>query len=73
MELRNIGSLKVSAVGLGCNNFGMRIDEDATLAVVNAALDGGITLFDTADNYGNLGGSESSSSEGRWGRAVTKR
>ncbi|MET1001544.1 MAG: aldo/keto reductase [Acidimicrobiia bacterium] len=52
MELRNIGSLKVSAVGLGCNNFGMRIDEDATHAVVNAALDAGITLFDTADAYG---------------------
>jgi aryl-alcohol dehydrogenase-like predicted oxidoreductase len=42
----------VSTVGLGCNNFGMRIDADATAAVVDAALDVGITLFDTADSYG---------------------
>lgn len=50
--------LKVSAVGLGCNNFGMRIDQAATDTVVGKALDLGITLFDTADAYGNKGGSE---------------
>lgn len=54
MELRRLGTsgLKVSAIGLGCNNFGMRIDEAQTQAVVDAALDHGITLFDTADVYG---------------------
>jgi len=50
--------LKVSVVGLGCNNFGMRIDQAATDIVVGKALDQGITLFDTADAYGNRGGSE---------------
>jgi len=49
---------QVSVVGLGCNNFGMRIDLDATRRVVEKALDVGITLFDTADIYGNRGGSE---------------
>ncbi len=53
MEQRRLGSLTVSAVGLGCNNFGMKLDEAATTAVVRAALDNGITLFDTADIYGN--------------------
>ena len=52
METRKIGSLEVSLVGLGCNNFGMRIDADRTAEVVRAALDEGITLFDTADIYG---------------------
>ena len=52
MESRKIGSLSVSLVGLGCNNFGGRIDADRTQAVVDAALDAGITLFDTADIYG---------------------
>ncbi|AZM92475.1 MULTISPECIES: aldo/keto reductase [Streptomyces] len=51
--------LKVSAVGLGCNNFGGRLDARATAAVVDAALDSGITLLDTADIYGGRGGSES--------------
>ncbi|GLX17217.1 aldo/keto reductase [Streptomyces lavendulae] len=51
--------LKVSAVGLGCNNFGGRLDARATAAVVDAALDSGITLLDTADIYGDRGGSES--------------
>ncbi|MEU9714266.1 aldo/keto reductase [Streptomyces sp. NPDC047976] len=50
--------LKVSAVGLGCNNFGGRLDARATRAVVDAALDSGITLLDTADIYGGRGGSE---------------
>jgi aryl-alcohol dehydrogenase-like predicted oxidoreductase len=49
---------EVSVVGLGCNNFGMRVDLQGTRAVVEAALDEGVTLFDTADIYGNKGGSE---------------
>jgi aryl-alcohol dehydrogenase-like predicted oxidoreductase len=52
METRKIGSLEVSLVGLGCNNFGMRIDDDASARVVDAAIDAGITFFDTADIYG---------------------
>jgi aryl-alcohol dehydrogenase-like predicted oxidoreductase len=52
METRAIGSLQATVVGLGCNNFGGRIDEAATKKVVSAALDAGITLFDTADIYG---------------------
>lgn len=60
MEIRNLGrsGLRVSVVGLGCNNFGMRLDQDQTTAVVTAALDAGITLFDTADMYGGRGKSE---------------
>lgn len=60
MEYRNLGNsgLKVSTVGLGCNNFGMRIDAEAARAVVARALDEGITLFDTADIYGGRGASE---------------
>lgn len=52
MKTRSIGSLEVSVVGLGCNNFGGRLDEDDTRAVVDAAIEAGITLFDTADIYG---------------------
>ncbi|MGZ4140235.1 MAG: aldo/keto reductase [Actinomycetota bacterium] len=52
METRKIGSLEVSLCGLGCNNFGSRVDQDRATAVVDAALDAGITLFDTADLYG---------------------
>lgn len=54
MEYRYLGrsGLQVSVVGLGCNNFGMRIDADQAEAVVNKALDLGINLFDTADAYG---------------------
>ncbi len=52
MQKRTIGSLEVSAVGLGCNNFGTRIDEAATAEVVGAALDAGVDFFDTADTYG---------------------
>jgi aryl-alcohol dehydrogenase-like predicted oxidoreductase len=58
MESRKIGSLDVSLVGLGCNNFGGRIDAAATQSVVVAALEAGITLFDTADVYGGGGKSE---------------
>jgi len=55
MDFRSVGGsgLRVSIAGLGCNNFGGRIDADATRAVVSAALDAGITLFDTADVYGS--------------------
>jgi aryl-alcohol dehydrogenase-like predicted oxidoreductase len=52
VEKRRIGSLEVSVVGLGCNNFGWRIDAKATAAVVDAALDAGINFLDTADIYG---------------------
>ena len=60
MEIRNLGAsgLRVSAIGLGCNNFGGRIDLEATRKVIHKALDLGITLFDTADTYGERGGSE---------------
>jgi aryl-alcohol dehydrogenase-like predicted oxidoreductase len=60
MEHRRVGGsgLRVSLAGLGCNNFGMRLDADATDAVVHAALDLGVTLFDTADVYGGRGKSE---------------
>jgi aryl-alcohol dehydrogenase-like predicted oxidoreductase len=60
VEYRNLGNsgLQVSAVGLGCNNFGRRCDRDQTKAVVDRALDLGITLFDTADIYGPGGLSE---------------
>ncbi len=52
MEKRRIGSLEVSVVGLGCNNFGWRIDAAGTALVVDAAFDAGINFFDTADIYG---------------------
>ncbi|WP_420100606.1 aldo/keto reductase [Bosea sp. (in: a-proteobacteria)] len=60
MQTRNLGrsGLRVSLVGLGCNNFGGRIDLEATRKVVDAAIEHGITLFDTADIYGEKGGSE---------------
>jgi aryl-alcohol dehydrogenase-like predicted oxidoreductase len=60
MQLRNLGKsgLRVSVVGLGCNNFGGRIGLDASRQVVDRAIDLGITFFDTADIYGNAGGSE---------------
>jgi aryl-alcohol dehydrogenase-like predicted oxidoreductase len=60
MEFRRLGStgLRVSLVGLGCNNFGERIDLEASRKVVHKALDLGITFFDTADTYGGKGGSE---------------
>lgn len=60
MQERNVGKsgLRVSLVGLGCNNFGSVLDIGQTRRVVHEALDCGITLFDTADMYGNRGGSE---------------
>jgi aryl-alcohol dehydrogenase-like predicted oxidoreductase len=67
------GGPDVSVVGLGCNNFGGRVGLDGTRAVVDAALDADVTLFDTADVYGNGGGSEELLGEvleGRRGRVV---
>ncbi|WLB90226.1 aldo/keto reductase [Bradyrhizobium japonicum] len=60
MEIRNLGAsgLRVSAVGLGCNNFGQRTDLETSRKVIHRALDLGITLFDTADIYAGMGGSE---------------
>jgi aryl-alcohol dehydrogenase-like predicted oxidoreductase len=58
MRTRKLGLLEVTVVGLGCNNFGGRLDEQGTKAVVDAALDAGVTFFDTADIYGSAGGSE---------------
>jgi aryl-alcohol dehydrogenase-like predicted oxidoreductase len=57
VELGSSG-LRVSRVGIGCNNFGGRIGLEQTRAVVEAALDSGMTFFDTAESYGNGGGSE---------------
>jgi aryl-alcohol dehydrogenase-like predicted oxidoreductase len=60
MRYRSLGNsgLVVSVVGLGCNNFGRRLDADATRAVVDAAIDAGVTLLDTAESYGGAGRSE---------------
>ena len=60
MRYRQLGrsGLTVSEVGLGCNNFGSRLGLEETRAVVEAALDEGVTLLDTANSYGNKGGSE---------------
>jgi len=52
MQQRSLGSLRVSEVGLGCNNFGARLDQDGATRVVNGALDAGVNFFDTADIYG---------------------
>jgi aryl-alcohol dehydrogenase-like predicted oxidoreductase len=67
--MRRLGTsgLKVSEVGLGCNNFGMRIDQKATQGVVDAALEAGVTFFDTADIYGGT------KSEEFLGKALGKR
>jgi aryl-alcohol dehydrogenase-like predicted oxidoreductase len=69
MKMRRLGTsgLKVSEVGLGCNNFGMRVDAKATQDVVDAALEAGITFFDTADIYGGT------KSEEFLGKALGKR
>lgn len=58
MRTTTLGPLEVTVVGLGCNNFGGRVDEAGTRAVVDAALDAGVAFFDTADIYGRQGGSE---------------
>ncbi|MFC5999139.1 aldo/keto reductase [Quadrisphaera sp. GCM10027208] len=71
MTYRQLGDsgLTVSTVGLGCNNFGGRIDAERTQEVVDAAVDAGITLFDTADTYGGTPGA----SEELLGRALGRR
>lgn len=67
MQTRKIGSLEASVIGIGTNNFGGRIDEQRSRTVVDAALDAGITLFDTADIYG------ATASEEILGRALAGR
>ena len=65
MQERNLGSsgLRVSAVGMGCNNFGGRIDTAQSARVIDKAIDLGITLFDTADTYSDRGGAETAMGE----------
>ncbi len=58
VRVRKLGPLDISVVGLGCINFGRRVDEAMTRIIVDAALDAGIAFFDTADRYGGSGGSE---------------
>lgn len=73
VQTRRIGSLDVSVAGIGCNNFGRRLDADGTAAVVHAALDAGINFFDTADTYGGDGVSEEmlgQALKGRRGKAI---
>jgi len=67
LDTRRIGSLDVSVVGLGCNNFGKRLDAAATARVVHAALDSGVNFLDTADIYGGT------ASEEFLGRAISGR
>jgi len=67
VDHRPIGSLRASVVGLGCNNFGARLDQDQTQLVVDAAIDAGINFFDTADIYGGT------KSESFLGRALGRR
>jgi len=67
MKRRRIGSLEVSIVGIGCNNFGWRLDAAGTADVVESALDEGINFFDTADMYGGT------KSEDFLGRALGRR
>jgi aryl-alcohol dehydrogenase-like predicted oxidoreductase len=73
MRYRPLGDsgLMVSVTGLGCNNFGRRLDLDGTRAVVDAAIEAGVTLFDTADIYGDGGGSEELLGEVLQGRRDT--
>ena len=67
LERRKIGALEVSLTGLGCNNFGWRIDEAQSRRVVETALDSGINFFDTADIY------DTGNSEEYLGRALAGR
>jgi aryl-alcohol dehydrogenase-like predicted oxidoreductase len=74
MEHRKLGGIDASVVGLGCNNFGRRLDLDGTRAVVDAAIDAGVTFFDTADIYGSEAGASETLMgqvlEGRWDQVV---
>jgi aryl-alcohol dehydrogenase-like predicted oxidoreductase len=67
MQTRKAGSLQVSVVGLGCNNFGWRIDAEASAKVIDTAIESGVIFFDTADRYGK------GQSEDFLGRALGKR
>lgn len=67
MQTRKVGSLQVSVVGLGCNNFGWRIDAEASAKIIDTAIESGVTFFDTADRYGK------GQSEDFLGRALGKR
>ena len=67
MQTRKVGSLQVSVVGLGCNNFGWRIDAEASAKVIDTAIESGVTFFETADRYGK------GQSEDFLGRALGKR
>jgi aryl-alcohol dehydrogenase-like predicted oxidoreductase len=67
MQTRKVGSLQVSVVGLGCNNFGWRIDAEASAKVIDTAIESGVSFFDTADRYGK------GQSEDFLGRALGKR
>jgi len=60
VKYRQLGrsGLRVSEIGLGCNNFGKRLSQEDSAQVIHGAIENGITLFDTADIYGNRGGSE---------------
>jgi aryl-alcohol dehydrogenase-like predicted oxidoreductase len=72
MQTRRIGSLEVTVVGVGCNNFGWKLDEAGARAVVDAALDAGVNFFDTADIYGDTKSEEllGRALKGRRNRAV---
>jgi aryl-alcohol dehydrogenase-like predicted oxidoreductase len=69
VEIRNLGKsgLRLSVVGLGCNNFGGRIDEEASCKVIDKAFDLGITHFDTADVYGHFSASGAVDFSGKGG------
>ena len=68
METRRLGGLDVSVVGLGCNQFGRKLDLRGTRAVLDAAIDAGVTFLDTADIYGGSGRSEELMGEALQGR-----
>ncbi len=75
MEYRNLGraGVKVSAIGIGCNQFGGKVDKDGTKEIIHKALDEGINFFDTADVYGNGGTSEEyvgAALQGQWDKVV---
>jgi aryl-alcohol dehydrogenase-like predicted oxidoreductase len=68
MRTRRVGPLDVTVVGLGCNQFGGRLNAEETRAVVDGALDAGVTFLDTADIYGGGGGSETALGQALDGR-----